>query len=428
MRRPVTPGARRQLFPGAARAGLVVLAAGLVLGVGPAAAQVSPGWYVIPSLSVSEEFDDNVFGRARGRESDFITRISPSITAGYQSIPLTALVSYALGAEVFADHSELSGVNQHRVGLDLRYLPEPRLTLTLGAAYNRTESTTTLLGAPTAPEAPAPGPPPPEAPPAEAPPPEAPPAPPVPGVEIGRRVTQQVSVSPAVSYRLDPLTTVSGRYAFSRSDVEDGPVDNQHTLGLSVSRQLTRLDRASASYTFRLFDPGGEGDAGRKTQSSHALTLGYGRQLTERLDASVEAGPRITDEGDVDAEARASLSYRFRTAAVSLTYVRTQGIVTGRAGAQTTDTLAASAVWTPLRELSLALTPSVQLISAEDGRAGSRDTVVYTVAAGAAYRLTEWLVASLRYAFSLQDEEDAPDIRRHSVLLTLSLVYPVRVY
>src|SRR5438034_1869049 len=50
------------------------------------------GWYITPSLSASEEFDDNIFSRVK-RESDFISRASPNLKAGYQSKPFSLLLS-----------------------------------------------------------------------------------------------------------------------------------------------------------------------------------------------------------------------------------------------------------------------------------------------------------------------------------------------
>lgn len=407
-----------------------VLAAALLLGPGAARAQVSPsfvfspGWYVIPSLGVSEEYDSNIFGTSSNKTSDFITRISPGVTFGYQSAPLTLLASYAFGAELYADNSDLNGVNRHAAGLDFRYLPNPRLTLSLGASFVQSESTSgqaIFLTAPTA-----------AAPDTTAPAPDAGAPAPISSVETGRQNTRQYTVAPSAGYRLDPQTTVRGGYTFNRSEVEGSPTDNSHALTLSGERQLTPLDRGSVTYIFRYFDtedddtPGVSNGAGDEVTNTNTLLLGYSRRLTEFADVSVAAGPSITNQGDVGAEARASFGYRWRTVALALGYSRTQDIVTGRQGAQTVDSVTGSLNWVITRELAASLAPQVSFLSSDDATQG--DTTVYGVTAALSYRINQWLTARAAYVFTHQDERGSDDIERHVVTLGLVATYPYRIY
>lgn len=392
----------------------------VVLASSPALAQqqavppgASPGWYVVPSFSLTGEYDSNVFGTGSPETDDVIGRVTPGIAFGYQSQPLTLWARYAFGAEVFADNSDLNGINRQRAGLEFRYLPNPRLTLGLVAAYNESEDPNGLLQpvdvpAPTAPVAGAP------------PPPGTPP--PLPSVEVGRQKTKQYLVSPAVSYRIAPGTTLDGVYTFTRSDVEGSPTDNEHEARVSVSRELTRLDTVSAAYTFRYFDP--EED---DSLSSHAITLGYRRKLTEATEASIEAGPRIDDDGEVGAEVRAGLTHRFTpTISGSLGYSRTQNIVSGRSGAQTVDSVSGDLTWQALRELLVTVGPRFSYFSADDDATG--DTRYFAVAVRGVYRITQWLSARVEYFFTYQDEEQAADIERHVFSLSLDFTYPIRVY
>jgi hypothetical protein len=421
----------------------VVLAATLLLSPGAARAQVSPGpyvfspgWYVIPSLGLAEEYDSNVFGTSSNERSDFITRISPGVTFGYQSTPLTLLVSYGFGAEIYADNSDLNGVNRHNGSLDFRYLPNPRLTLGLGASFVQSESTSgqaIFLTAPPAAAAPSgPAPAPTAAPAATAAAPGAGAPAPISGVETGRRTTRQYTVAPSAGYRLDALTTVRGGYTFNRSEVEGSPTDNSHALTLSGERQFTPLDAGSVTYIFRYFDtedddtPDASNGTGDEVTNSHALLLGYSRRLTEFADVSVAAGPSISDQGDVGAEARASFGYRWRTVALALGYARTQDIVTGRQGAQTVDAVTGSLSWIITRELSASLAPGVSFISSDDATQG--DTTVYAVTGALSYQINQWLSARATYVFTHQDERGSDDITRHVVTLGLVATYPYRIY
>jgi hypothetical protein len=405
-------------------AALVVLA--LVLDPSPARAQVTPGWYVIPSLSLAEEYDSNVFGSPSNEEGDFITRISPGVVFGYQSVPFTILGRYSFGAEFYADNSDLNGINRHSAGLDVRYLPNPRLVLALGVTYNRSESTPGqvifLPADPTPPPTaavPAPGP-------EVVGPPTPPPTPVITGVETGRQTTEQYVVAPSVSYQIDPVTSASAGYAYSRSKVEDGSTDNEHSFRLGVDRRLSALDRGSLSYIFRYFDSEGDED----DESSHTILVGYGRQLGPVTNFDIAAGPRISDQGEVNAEAHASITHQFRQdLSGSLAYSRTQDIVTGRGGAQTVDSVVGSLGWIITRDLGAGLSGRFSYISDDEGDEGDGgDTRVYSVVASLGYRITAWLSATLSYVFTFEDETGPDDITRHIVTLSLTAAYPFRVY
>ena len=55
--------------------------AALLVGV-QATASAQAGWSLIPSFSLAEEFDDNVFVTSTAKKSDFITRFTPGIDLG----------------------------------------------------------------------------------------------------------------------------------------------------------------------------------------------------------------------------------------------------------------------------------------------------------------------------------------------------------
>src|SRR5256885_6776334 len=74
------------------------------------------GWYYIPSLSLYEEFDDNIFS-STNRTSDFITRLSNGWKIGYRSRPFTLLLTSSLHGELVPNHHELDGPNRTHAGL-----------------------------------------------------------------------------------------------------------------------------------------------------------------------------------------------------------------------------------------------------------------------------------------------------------------------
>ena len=84
-----------------------VVLASVIAGI-PAAALAQTGWVILPSFSLAEEFDDNVFVSTTDPKSDFITRFTPGLQLGYRSVPFTLLASGSIDAEIYANNSELS--------------------------------------------------------------------------------------------------------------------------------------------------------------------------------------------------------------------------------------------------------------------------------------------------------------------------------
>lgn len=361
---------------------LAALLGMILVAVAPAGAWAQAGWYIIPSLTASEEYDDNVFLSATRREGDFITRASPSLKAGYQSKPFTLLLSGGIDAEYFADHSELSAVaNRKRAGLELRWVPELTTTLALNVAYAESETAGELQ--------------------------------PQTGIETGRQTTRIWSVSPSLSHRFTTLT--SGNAGYSYGEIHAGgftAVTQQARLG--VSSQLTRLDTGSLSYTLGVTDSGGE------PTTSHAITAGWISKLSRETTLSLDGGPRISD-GALAPQINASLTHRFETGEASLSYQRAETVVIGQPGTAETNSVLAG--------LSLGLTRRLQAtvgagysVTATP-RAG--DVEVYRANASLTYRLTKWLGLGANYRF-LQQHQAGMQIDHNVFTISLDAVYPVR--
>ena len=411
----------------------VVVAALLLLGI-PALARAQAGWYLTPSLSLSEEYQSNIFGTSSNEESDFVTRISPGLTLGYFSEPFALSLSYSIDGEIFAENSRLNnfGDNQ-RAGLNVLYRPDRRWTLGLNGSFVQTEDSGDLLipptaavpaGGPTPAPAPAPGTPPT---PGAAPPTGAPTAAPggavpvVPGVDLGRTRSRYVVVSPFVSYELDLRTRLEGGYTYTWTDVENGAEDRSHQLTAGVSRELTPRDRGSLRDSLNVFDQEEGG-----TSLSNAVLVGWTRQLGDRTTLFLEVGPRVTDEGDWGVDATARLDYRFENASVFVSYVRTEQLVVGRSGPSTTDTGSLGASYQPLRNLFLTASGSVSHLTSEQDSSTGDDTT-YGLGLEAGYRLREWLTARAYYRASFQDGSSG-DTEHHTVGIALDFSYPLRLY
>src|SRR5262249_37063157 len=151
---------------------LALLVAVLMAGA-PAAAWAQAGFYVTPSLSVAEEYDDNVFVSPTNKQSDFITRFTPGVELGYRSEPFTLLASSSIDSEIYARNTDLDDVAvRKRAALAVRYLPYRLLTLGLDASYFVTETPSELV--------------------------------PATGLQLGRAKATELNVTPSAAYQITP--------------------------------------------------------------------------------------------------------------------------------------------------------------------------------------------------------------------------------
>lgn len=363
------------------------IALAVVLAGSPTPARAQAGWYVTPSFSLTEEYDDNVFATPSEEREDFITRFSPGLKAGFRSVPLTLEASSSFDAEVYAKNPELSGAaNRKRARLEFKYLPTPVATLGLGASYIETQTPTELLEET--------------------------------GVELGRRDASLLAVAPSLSYRFSPVTSGEAGYSFTRGRLEGGPTNTTQEAHLLLAHHLTSLHTAALGYRFGLF----ESDLA-DSRASHTVTLGWTGRLAQHTTLTLQAGPRISD-GTVDPEVLARLEQRFAWGAVSLAYTRSEAVVLGRAGTVRIDGVIGSLTLEPLQSLRVSLVPSVRKSSEEDPNLP--ETTVYGVSAAISYRIARWVAARVEYRFSLQ-EEGPVRIRHNVASISLDFDYPLRL-
>jgi len=362
-----------------------LLAVILALAVTPAVSWAQAGWYIIPSLSLTEEFDDNVFSGSSNRVSDFITRGSPGLSAGYRSEPLTLLVSSGFDAEFFEENRELSNVGDRwRSDVEFQYRPTRTLTLGVRADFAQTVTPTELS--------------------------------PQTGIELGRQQTTLWDVSPSLSYRFTPSTSGDASYLHRRSITESLTNVTQEAR-LRLSHLLTPRDTGTLGYTLRQI----ETDAA-SADRSHAMTIGWTSRLSATTTLSLEAGPRVSEsDGTLGAEAAASLERRLKLGAVSVAYTRSETAIIGRAGTAQFDNLSGSLRLEPRRSLRLNFGALVSEIAEE----GVRDTTVYGLSASVEYQITKWLSARATYRFSRQ-EQGSFTIPHNIFSIGLDVRHPVR--
>src|SRR5947209_8725118 len=303
----------------------VVFVAGVLL---PSAAPAQTGYYLTPSLSVAEVYDDNLFYSPSPRTHDVFTRISPGLKAGYQSAPLTVEGSYAFDSEVYSQHSELTTPLVRQRGLiELKATPVPVLTLSLPVSYfqSRTPTELNLTS----------------------------------GLAVGRVRAERYTTNPGFTYRFDPLTTAKGDYTYSKDLLAAGITIDSHIENLALDHRLSPRDTVGPGYVGRQF-----AFAGFPALTSHAFTLGWSHELTPLTTFTLRGGPRLT-EGTVDRlpEALASIRHTLKRGELSLTYASTLTKGIGLSGAAKAQRLAVNGRTCVLPKLQLSVAPAFYKIS-----------------------------------------------------------------
>jgi hypothetical protein len=381
---------------------VVVALAGLVSGMPavvsaqavapPPEVSLSSGWFITPSFSLAEEFDDNVFVSTTNPQSDFITRFTPGVQLGYRSVPFTLLASSSIDAEIYVNNPELSSAaNRKRAALEMKYLPFQLLTTSLNVAYFETNTPSELV--------------------------------PTTGLQLGRTKATQLSVIPAAIYQITSVDTASASYAFFRDTIEGGLDNFTHRVKLGYSRQLTSLDLGSVNYRLHVFE-----SQENATTITNTPTLGWKRQLTPNTVLTLEAGPRFVSGGPsftddtVEPEAHAAIEHTFKLAKVALEYHRTEAVVVGRPGKVELESVTGSLEVEPVKLLKVRFQPGYyRTFGGEDPTA-----TVYGFLLGGLYPIKSWLTTRLDYRFAYQKQ--AGDTLPHNIVtLSLDFVYPVRV-
>ena len=151
------------------------------------------------------------------------------------------------------------------------------------------------------------------------------------------------------------------------------------------------------------------------------VLVGWGRTISRSTSLRLEAGPRIGEDGGLDAEANATFSQRWpNSIATSVTYSRTQLTLPTQTEPSNAQALGLQVTAAPLRALTLALTADVSSVKQKD------ETISAGAGLSAAYRLTKWLSAVASYRFN-RSETRGVAIDHSLVSIGLQARYPTRL-
>jgi hypothetical protein len=247
----------------------VILAVDIVL---PSAARSQSQLTFVPSLSLSTLNDDNIFTTSV-RSADQMTLLTPSFEGSLETPTVSILSLYSFDMQRSFDHPALNNIEARRHGMiDTHFRRTPKLTLGFGTHYDRSDTAgelnfeTSLL--------------------------------------LERRRASRWELTPSLAYQATPLVTIRGQYDWTREDLEDLMVANEHVARVGVSRQLSTRTSVTLGYLGRFFINGDE------TEASHAALVGWTHRLQPFTMLTLQAGPRLSSRGQLAPEIVASLAHR----------------------------------------------------------------------------------------------------------------------
>ena len=367
-----------------------------------ATACTTPGYFVVPSVSVDELYDDNLFFVSEDKQSDFVTRVSPALEVGYEAETLSWSGRYRFDAEAYARETELNSANVRQFAdVEVEYLPTNRLTLSAAADYTKTDTPLDLTIIPGGS---------------------------IPGLLVGRSEAKRTAVNAAASYRLTAPTTGSLAYTWTREELVDAGGSDTNVLETWFDQRLSEVNTLSYGYMYRQyrFDQFGmNGVAGRAaTQDSNTPWIGLSHQFNARTRVVVRAGPRV-DGSSVNPYVLISLQHQLTKGKLLLDYKRDETTLLGEPGKLELEALYGTFSRRFGTRLDVQLTPGYARVYQPN-----TSTDIYSLGLGAVYKVNESVFLTASYEFNFQEVKTEPggmhEVSRNVIQVGVRFTYPRR--
>jgi hypothetical protein len=355
---------------------------------------------IVPSLSVSEEFNDNIFLDNSIKQSDFITGFSPALSLIVNQPWWELKAGYSFTAEIYAKESRFNDAlsRQYFVASAL-FRPTQGLTLTLADSFANDRSTNVTAQ-----------------------------------VSTGRQESWSNTFSPGLTYQMTPRTSLNlgANYTALRflgrgSGIDSDTFGFLSNVGYAFTPRLTGF----VGYNFTYIDL----EVGDNSQT-HNPILGFGYQITPTLSVLLSGGPAITLIGGdtfVTPAGTIGLTQLFRWGSIGLQYAR--GVTPAGGFGGSSDTQSASAtvtLSTLVQGLFVSFSPAYSSSESIDDRDPNRvDVQAFTLTLAAYYQIARYASLFGGYTFLHQRTGGAStqqvDVDQNRVRIGLQFGYPFNI-
>jgi hypothetical protein len=365
---------------------------------------------LFPSVSISEEFNDNVHVDNRNRDWDFITLITPSLTMSVNqpSFQLNAGLSFSSALYARGTLPNEAFQSSNFIGSSSWQVTRG-LTLSLSDAFVYNKDATNVVA--------------------------------VQGFSVGQQESLSNTLTPGLSWQMTPADTLNLNAAYSLLRyLSGGNAQDSDTYGISagLTHAFTQRFSGNIGYGFtyvHFLDCLGVGQQciDQPDSASHIPTIGFGYQLTPTLSSTVNGGVAVTQRSgrtEVSPAGSASLVQRLSFGFARLDYNQGVGVAGGFGGSNNNLTVSALlALTTLLRDLMVVASPTY---SRSDPLFSSRasDLWMVTFDLRATYQIAPLITAFGSYTFFVQRSggsfgaNASPDVDQNRVRFGLQFGYP----
>ena len=353
------------------------------------------------SLSLSEEYNDNIYLSHTDRIDDFITYIKPGIGLSIKSVTSELKLSYSPTFSYYKSNEDLNETS-HSFMANGNFTLSNRLSLTLMDNFVKSSEISDIIAIPDV------------------------------GPITKRSELTYNIVSGNISYRLsENLTYRLGAFYFYTDYKEPGFTEVKAYSGnMGLDYRLSENTTLSANAAYTKYDYRPESDA-----TEQAYTLGVSYKLTPTFTIGLTGGATITkieDTGKSDTGfiGGVTLTKKFEKGQAVLSYM--QSVIAGtQTGVPTRDqTVSLSLARTLTNKWAASLSASYSKYKSIETNDVDTDDTLFT--AGLTYNFTPWgnLKPNLTLSYSYLNSDDkitnTGDYYNNIVFLTLSLSYSRR--
>jgi hypothetical protein len=330
---------------------------------------------LVPSITVSEEYNDNILLDNHNRQWDLITGITPGINFIWESRTHHLFAGYNFTAELYLrEPGRDNAFNHQNFTLDGMWRATEHLTLTLTDGFTATTDTNLI-----SPE----------------------------GVSVGRDRSFGNVLAGGAAHQTEDFTTVRGgaSYAvqrFERTELDDSDV---YRINVGLDRALTRQLRGTIGYDFGYFDIQHEDNV-----TTHTPRIGVSWQVAPTITLTVSGGPTFEEHQNgasrITPAVTAGYEQKVWFGAVGLGFDRQVATAGGLGGVtDNTSVFGHIDLLTLMRGLTLSFAPRYSWVKSSDinrNRSERIDIQSFTMPLQVTYRLTAWMAAVARYQFFRQ--------------------------
>jgi len=354
-----------------------------------------------PTLTLSQEFNDNIFLDNDRKVWDFVTGITPGLTFEVERPTYRVFLAAEATAEIFARQSgETNLLDRASLLGEVVLRVDPRLTVTVSDVFAFSTDTFQVASE---------------------------------NVSTGRDQSLSNTLAAGASFQADRLTALRAGASWTAQRYDDEELIDSDTFRVQVGadRAFTARLTGIAEYEFDYF-------SFRRLDAvtTHTPRVGARYAITPTLTGSLRVGPtfEVTD-GDtrVTPSVIASLLQRTSWGSVGFDYshlVSTTGGLGGTSRNHSIGGLLEVTRW--IRGLVLQVAPLVSVVNRVDG---GDDIVSFTLPIQASYRLTQAIALVAGYQFFHQRSDSrtttsagtaiAADADQNRVFVGIQVGYPI---